>query len=219
MAVAGLLIGYATLVRSVGQPLLVVVLVAMLARRAGWRRLVTLVVAGVVPIAAYMFWFHGTYGNYGLTGSSGTFLYSRVSTFAECSKMHPAREIKPLCDPTPPNLRPASGEYIWANNELPPLNRVTTPLFNLHTRPTSRRGSRPTSTRSRGSSPGKRSCPSRMTTCAWSWPTRCTRSAGTGSPTRTTTDGNGPVFTFGVYAPPVPWWAGPADQAQTAAWT
>ena len=46
MAVAGLLIGYATLVRSVGQPLLVVVLVAMLARRAGWRRLVALLVAG-----------------------------------------------------------------------------------------------------------------------------------------------------------------------------
>ena len=90
MAVAGLLIGYATLVRSVGQPLLVVVLVAMLARRVGWRRLVTLLVAGVVPIAAYMFWFHSTYGNYALTGSSGTFLYGRVSTFAECSKMQPA---------------------------------------------------------------------------------------------------------------------------------
>ena len=40
--VSGLLIGYATLVRSVGQPLLVVVLVAMLVRRVGWRRLVTL---------------------------------------------------------------------------------------------------------------------------------------------------------------------------------
>jgi hypothetical protein len=58
MAVAGLLIGYATLVRSVGQPLLVVVLVAMLVRRVGWRRLVTLLVAGVVPIAAYMIWFN-----------------------------------------------------------------------------------------------------------------------------------------------------------------
>ena len=35
MAIAGLLIGYATLVRSVGEPLLVVFLVAMLARRVG----------------------------------------------------------------------------------------------------------------------------------------------------------------------------------------
>ena len=39
MAIAGLLIGYATLVRSVGEPLLVVVIVGMLARRVGWRRL------------------------------------------------------------------------------------------------------------------------------------------------------------------------------------
>ena len=58
MAVAGLLIGYATVVRSVGEPLLAVALVGMLARRVGWRRLVTLLIAGVMPIAAYMFWFH-----------------------------------------------------------------------------------------------------------------------------------------------------------------
>src|SRR6476646_11781674 len=82
MAVAGLLIGYATLVRSVGQPLLVVVPVAMLVRRVGWRRLVTLLVAGVVPIAGYMIWFHGSTGKYGMTQSLGPFLYSRVSAFS-----------------------------------------------------------------------------------------------------------------------------------------
>jgi hypothetical protein len=131
MAVAGLLIGYATVVRSVGQPLLVVVLVAMLVRRVGWRRLVTLLIAGIVPIGAYMFWFHGTYGKYALTESSGTFLYSRVSTFADCAKMKPPADIRALCDPTPPYLRPASGEYLWAENELWPDNHVTTPLFNL----------------------------------------------------------------------------------------
>ena len=109
MAVAGLLIGYATLVRSVGQPLLVVALVAMLARRVGWRRLVTLLIAGIVPIAAYMFWFNGTYGKYALTESSGTFLYGRVSTFAECAKMNPPADIRALCDPTPPYLRPVVG--------------------------------------------------------------------------------------------------------------
>jgi hypothetical protein len=132
MAVAGLLIGYATLVRSVGQPLLVVVLVAMLVRRVGWRRLAALLVAGVVPIVAYMFWFHGTYGKYALTESSGTFLYSRVSTFAECAKISPPADIRALCDPTPPHLRPVSGEYLWANNELWPDNNVTTPLYNLN---------------------------------------------------------------------------------------
>jgi len=132
MAVAGLLIGYATLVRSVGQPLLVVVLVAMLLRRAGWRRLVTLFLAGVLPIAAYMVWFHGSYGKYALTESSGTFLYSRVSAFAECDKINPSADVQALCDPTPPRLRPVSGEYLWANHEKWPANNVTTPLYNLY---------------------------------------------------------------------------------------
>lgn len=131
MTAAGLLIGYATLVRSVGQPLLAVVLVAMLVRRAGWRRLLTLLVAGIVPIAAYMAWFHGSYGKYALTESSGTFLYSRVSTFAECPRMNPPADIRALCDPTPPGYRPVSGEYLWANNELGPYASTTTPLYNL----------------------------------------------------------------------------------------
>jgi len=131
MAAGGLLIGYATLVRSVGQPLLVVVLVAMLVRRVGWRRLATLLVAGIAPIVAYMAWFHGTYGNYALTESSGTFLYSRVSTFAECDKMNPPADIRALCDPTPPSLRPVAGGYLWASFELWPDNHVSTPLYRL----------------------------------------------------------------------------------------
>jgi hypothetical protein len=129
MAVAGLLIGYATVVRSVGEPLLAVALVGMLARRVGWRRLVTLLVAGVVPIAAYMFWFHQAEGKYSLTESSGTFLYGRVSTFAECAKINPPANLQILCDPTPPYLRPPSGEYVWADNELGP-NAKATPLWN-----------------------------------------------------------------------------------------
>ena len=132
MAVAGLLIGYATVVRSVGQPLLAVVLAAMLVRRVGWRRLAALLVAGVVPIAAYMVWFHASYGRFALTESSGTFLYSRVSTFAECDKIKPPADVRALCDPTPPHLRPVSGEYLWANNERWPDNKVTTPLYNLY---------------------------------------------------------------------------------------
>jgi hypothetical protein len=120
MALAGLLIGYATLVRSVGEPLLVVALVGMLARRVGWRRLLTLAVTGLAPIGAYMFWFHGTYGQYALTDSSGSFLYSRVSTFAQCSKMNVPPLTAFLCDPTKLKDRPVAGEYIWADNEALP---------------------------------------------------------------------------------------------------
>ena len=129
MVIAGLIIGYATVVRSVGEPLLIVALVGMLVRRVGWRRLAALAVAGVVPIGAYMIWFHQAQGHYALTDSSGTFLYGRVSTFAECAKINPPANLRILCDSTPPNLRPPSGEYIWADNEPGP-DRKTTPLWN-----------------------------------------------------------------------------------------
>ena len=92
MAVTGLLIGYATLVRSVAEPLLAVVFVVMLVRRVGWRRLAALAVAGVVPIAGYMIWFHSSYGKYALSESDGTLLYSRVSTFAKCSDIETVRQ-------------------------------------------------------------------------------------------------------------------------------
>ena len=130
MAVAGLLIGYAALVRSVGEPLLLVALIGMLARRVGWRRLATLAVAGVIPIGAYVIWFHGATGQYALSESSGPFLYSRVSTFAECSKMNVPNDLRFLCDPYPPKDRPPAGEYIWADNDLPVNGHATyTPLY------------------------------------------------------------------------------------------
>jgi hypothetical protein len=129
MAVAGLLIGYATIVRSVGEPLLVIVALCMLVRRVGWRRLAALVVAGIVPIGAYMIWFHHSYGKYALTESSGSFLYSRVSTFAECQKMKLPADLVFMCDPTKPRYRPAAGEYIWADNELWPYQNTYTPLY------------------------------------------------------------------------------------------
>jgi hypothetical protein len=129
VAVAGLLIGYATLVRSVGYPLLVVVLVALLARRVGWRRLAALVVAGIIPIGAYMLWFHQSTGKYALS-ESGSFLYSRVSTFAQCSKMTDLPAVLSyLCDPTKLEYRPPAGEYVWADNELYPYRSINTPLY------------------------------------------------------------------------------------------
>ena len=130
MAVAGLMIGYASITRSVGEPLLAVVFVAMLARRVGWLRLVSLLVAGIMPIAGYMIWFHTFYGQYALS-DSGAFLYSRVSTFAVCSRIDPPARLQFLCDTTPPSLRPVAGEYVWADNELGRDASKKTPLYNF----------------------------------------------------------------------------------------
>ncbi len=221
MAVAGLLIGCAALVRSVGEPLLLVVLVALLARRVGWRRLATVLVAGIVPIAAYMFWFHASTGKYALTESSGTFLYGRVSTFADCARIKPPADLQVLCDATPLDLRPVAGEYVWADNELgsdPP----TTPLWNL--------------TQSDDTS-------KRFTPSVNGLTERFAKDAILAQPLdylRVVTDdtlhtfgwnrqpdpddyfGNGPAFQF-VSGPElgqlIPWWAGPDDPAHLAEWT
>lgn len=121
--VAGVLIGAATLVRSVGLPLLLVVVVCLLLRRVGWRPLMALVAAGAVPIAGYMFVFFVQHGEFAITYSNGTFLYGRVQTFADCKVIKPPPPLTALCDPRPPAQRPVATEYIW---------RRTNPEWKLH---------------------------------------------------------------------------------------
>ena len=121
--VVGVASGYAATVRNVGEILLAVVLLGMLLRRMGWRRTVATAVAGLVPIAGYMVWFHAHDGHYALDEATGTFLYSRVSSFAECSKMNPPADLRVLCDPRPPSQRPNSQEYPWSNRT--PLAELT----------------------------------------------------------------------------------------------
>ena len=85
--------------RTVGEPLLVLVVIGMLLRTMGWRRVVATAVAGVLPILGYMVWFHSSTGKFALDKSSGTFLYSRVQTFADCDRMDPSAKLRVLCDP------------------------------------------------------------------------------------------------------------------------
>jgi hypothetical protein len=121
-AVAGVLIGAATIVRSVGLPLLAVVAVALLAWRVGWRPLVALLAAGAAPIAGYMLIFFAQHHQFAMTDSAGTFLYGRVQTFADCKVIKPPPSLADLCDPRPPAQRPVATEYIW---------RGTDPLWKL----------------------------------------------------------------------------------------
>jgi hypothetical protein len=126
--IVGLATGYAATVRNVGEMLLAVVLTGMLLRGMGWRRIAAAAVAGLVPIAGYMVWSHAHYGHYALNEATGTFLYSRVSSFADCSKMNPPPDLRVLCDSTPPSQRPGSQEYLWANDEA---DGTWTPLRTL----------------------------------------------------------------------------------------
>jgi hypothetical protein len=120
---AGLATGYATTVRTVGEPLLVLVVIGMLLRRMGWQRVVATAVAGVLPILGYVVWFHSDTGKYALNESTGTFLYSRVQSFADCNRMDPSAQLRVLCDPRALKDRPSSQEYLWSDNT--PLAKLT----------------------------------------------------------------------------------------------
>jgi hypothetical protein len=122
---AGLATGYATTVRTVGEPLLVIVVIAMLLRRMGWQRVLAAAVAGVLPILGYMLWFHSSTGKYALDESTGTFLYSRVQSFADCDRMDPSAKLRVLCDPRALKDRPSSQEYLWSDDT--PLATLTGP--------------------------------------------------------------------------------------------
>lgn len=117
----GLLLAAATLTRTVGQPL-IVVLAAWFALRGRIRPAAVLVAAALVPVIAYGAWFHATYQRVGIVGANGVFLYARTMSFADCSVMDPPPDLRVLCDPRPPEQRPPSQEYIWAKDA--PLVRL-----------------------------------------------------------------------------------------------
>jgi hypothetical protein len=122
-AVAGLLLGYAGITRSVAVPLAVLFLAYVLVRRAGWRTVVALCVGWAVVAGGYVVAFHHQHGVYGFTRSSGDFLYAKVAPFADCSDLHgiPPSE-RALCpDPAVPLTTNA---YLWGGKSpihgLPP---------------------------------------------------------------------------------------------------
>jgi hypothetical protein len=133
VVIAGLLVGYAVTVRSVGWALPVVVAAAMLVCGLGWRKTVAFSLALAVPVAGYMLWFQAETGAFSLGGAFGTFLYGRVQSFAECSKMDPPAGLKVLCDPRPPGQRPGADSYIWDGGT--PLAKLTGPDSNVRFTP------------------------------------------------------------------------------------
>ncbi|WP_283135387.1 hypothetical protein [Rhizohabitans arisaemae] len=130
-AVAGVLLGLATVTRSIGQPLLILLIGYLLIRQVGWRVVTTTALAGAIPIFAYMSWFHEVHGRYSLSDSSGIFLYSRTMAFADCGKIKPPPRLAPLCDDLPAERRPLSQLYIWSASS--PLYRLGGEVFTEQT--------------------------------------------------------------------------------------
>ena len=120
-AAGGLLLGYAGIVRSVAIPLIAVFVLYVLVRRAGWRSVVALAVGWGLIVGAYATVYKVQHGKFGLTQSSGRFLYGKVAPFADCSRLEglPANE-RFLC---PEPGRPlTTNEAMWGSRS--PLRGV-----------------------------------------------------------------------------------------------
>ena len=123
----GALLGLAEIMRSVGLPLLAVFAVYMIIRRISWRKVAATIVVCLVPVFGYAGWFYAEHGQFAMTDSTGVFLYSRVMTFADCTKMKvPANELS-LCTTVPPDKRPIAQAYIWTTES--PLDRFPPSKF------------------------------------------------------------------------------------------
>jgi len=135
---AGLLLGLSSTVRPTGLPLLAVFVVYLLVRllstgpvRGQLLRAAAAVaacaLAFAVPVAGYEGWYSAAHGEYAMTDSTGVFLYSRVMTFADCSRMSLPADLLPLCTSVPPDQRPVNQAYIWTSAS--PLLRLPEPMF------------------------------------------------------------------------------------------
>jgi hypothetical protein len=134
-ALAGALVGVSAIVRTTGLPLIPIFAVYLLLcfgmSRAGWRTLVSGVVAfavlAVAPVAGYAGWYDLQHGAFNTSESTGVFLYSRVMTFADCAKMQLSPDLLSLCTTVPPAQRPIAQAYIWT--AASPLHRFPAPVF------------------------------------------------------------------------------------------
>jgi hypothetical protein len=117
---ACLLLALAALTRSVGVPLLLLVLVHLALRRVGVRRFAVAAVAGLLPLALYAGWYRADHGRFALSGTDGVSLWARTMTFADCRRIQPPPREVPLC-PNGTRLDAAS-EYVWAPGSS--LNRL-----------------------------------------------------------------------------------------------
>ena len=129
---AGLLLGASSAVRPTGLPLLAVLVVyVIVVHWRGWRplaaALAACVVAFAVPVLGYEAWYSSAHGEFAMTDSTGVFLYSRVMTFADCSRMSLPADLLPLCTSVPPDQRPIAQAYIWTSAS--PLLRYPEPMF------------------------------------------------------------------------------------------
>ncbi len=121
--IAGLLLGFAAITRTVGLPVIGLVAVYLIVRRAGWLRILAFVAPAGLVLGGYMVWYHMTYQVYAMGQYQGRFLYARVMTIADCPKLDLTAKQRTLCvENPPPEWKQRPDAYIW--NPQSPVNRL-----------------------------------------------------------------------------------------------
>lgn len=135
-ALVGFLLALTWLTRSIGLPILALVVLYLLVKRTGWRTIVALVTACAIPVLIYMAWFSATFGKFAMTNSDGLILYMRTTTFADCAKMKvdPRKELELafLCIDEPPAERASFAQfYLWRDSLGTALHRLPGKRFDV----------------------------------------------------------------------------------------
>src|SRR5215469_12680535 len=108
--IAGLLIGYAAIVRTEGLVFLAVFPLFVLVRGwrvYGWKKVrawiaaIAIGLGCIAPVLSYAVWFKSFSGSFGLTRSQGFYLWGRVSSFADCSVINPTGAMAVICPKEP----------------------------------------------------------------------------------------------------------------------
>jgi hypothetical protein len=134
--IAGLLVGYAAVVRTEGAIVLVIFLLFLLIRGWGWKTLsgwaaAILMCAGIlIPVGAYGAWFHHRTGHWNMTMSDGFYLWGRVSSFANCAVIKPTGAQAAVCPTEPLSARTPPGNFVWHATELHPQPHQKAPHIN-----------------------------------------------------------------------------------------
>lgn len=127
VAVAGLLLGVAVTVRTVGEVMFVPAVLYVLLAARGWRARAALsglvVVCFAVPVvayAAYNYVWTDRYGpaRFSVSAVSGNALYGRTATFADCAGLDLPAYERPLC-PTQPASQRLGADW-WAHDPASP---------------------------------------------------------------------------------------------------
>jgi hypothetical protein len=117
-ALAGLFVAYVAVLRGNGLPLAVIFAAFILIRRVGWRAVTAAVAAFAVPLLWYVVTFHAAYGQYNITDSDGIFLWSRTTSFANCTIIKPSPKLAPLCPDREKSVAPSGPAKAWSVDAL-----------------------------------------------------------------------------------------------------